>query len=755
MRKLVCFALPFSAAIFLAVYLLPQGALLPAGIGCAAAGAAGLAWKGGRRLRWILLCAGLAAGLAWSWVYGAVFLQPARELDGERGEIDALVTGWPQPASYGSSVQILIETDTVGLTARLYLYEEDLQLRPGDQIHLEASLRLADTMAGEETDYYLSKGISLMAYGEGELTVQRPDRPGIRHWAAYLSQALKQSIARAVPEDAAPMITALATGDRSTLPENFYSAMQRTGIAHVVAVSGMHVSFLANFVALLLGRRRRLGAGVGIGLMFCFAAVAGGTPSVLRAAFMQSMLLLAPLLGREDDRPTSLSTVLMLLLLYNPYAAASVSLQLSFTSVAGIYLITSPLYAAMTRALPASPGGLLPRLGCWAARFGAGSLATTLGALVFTTPLTVFYFSSVSLISPLANLLTLWAVSAAFLGGLFTALLGLALPNLAGAAGWLCAWPVRYIQGVITPLSRLTFSAVSTDTVYLRLWLLLVYVILGILCLSILRRQRLRPVFPVCLCAVTLAAALLANSLTLFRGGITAAVLDVGQGLSVALTSRGRTALVDCGGYQAGEIAADYFQGMAASQVDVLVLTHYHADHANGVSALLSRMPVELLVVPDVDPESELRAEILALARKEDAEVRFVTSDTSIELGDVTLQIYPPLGDGGANEEGLSVLCTAGEFDALITGDMPKSVEKLLLEYTQLPDIELLVAGHHGSKDATSQELLDALLPEHAVISVGYNSYGHPAQETINRLAVSGCAVYRTDQMGTVTVTAR
>ena len=134
-------------------------------------------------------------------------------------------------------------------------------------------------------------------------------------------------------------------------------------------------------------------------------------------------------------------------------------------------------------------------------------------------------------------------------------------------------------------------------------------------------------------------------------------------------------------------------------------------------------------------------------------ETLFVSENTGVELGEAALTIYGPLGTGGGNEEGLSILCTAGDFDALITGDMGDDIERRLVKYGDLPDIELLVAGHHGSKHATSEELLLETKPELAVISVGYNSYGHPAPETLERLAAAGCGIYRTDWHGTVGLT--
>ena len=291
---------------------------------------------------------------------------------------------------------------------------------------------------------------------------------------------------------------------------------------------------------------------------------------------------------------------------------------------------------------------------------------------------------------------------------------------------------------------------------YLKLWLALVYALLLLYLLG--RGEKKRPLVPLGLGTAGLCMALVFQAASHTAGRLTVSVLDVGQGLSVALLSGGRAALVDCGGTGAdnpGDTAADYFQSLGLSRIDLVVLTHYHEDHAGGIPELLERLEVGLLVLPDVEEDDPLRREITALAEEKGIETLFLAEDGDVTFGESALRIYAPLGSGGANEEGLSVLCTAGDFDGLITGDMNDTVEKRLIKYGSLPDLELLVAGHHGSKYATSEELLLATTPELAVISVGYNTYGHPAPETLERLAAAGCAIYRTDWSGTVTITAK
>ena len=755
MRKLAWFAGSYAGAAFLAVYLLPEGVLLPAGSFCAAAGLAGLFLKEDKRLRLLLLGFGLGAGLLWTGVYTALFHTPARLLSGTEGTITAQVTNWPEEDSRWVEVRFRQE-EGGWLKALLWLEAVPEDLRPGDEVTVTASFELADDLAGERSDYYYSKGVTLWAYAKEEPEVTRPDRVPVRYWPVYVSHAIRQSALRAFPDSVGPLVSALITGDTSGLDGNFYSALRRTGAAHVVAVSGLHVSFLAGLITVLLGRRRRLSAGVGIALMFFFAAAAGNTPSVLRAAFMQSMLLLAPLLDREDDRATSLSTILMLLLVQNPYAAASISLQLSFAAAAGIYLFTGPLCQRWQSVLPYKPEGFWLKLGCMVSRFVMASLAVSLGAIAFTTPLSAYYFDTVALISPLANLLILWAVSDLFLGGLVVAVVGLLLPGLAALLGLVVSLAGYYLLWMVPALAAFPFAAVSAGSVYIRAWLGLVYALL--LVHLILPGGKKGLVLPFGLSIASLCWALLLHTGTYTAGQMTVSVLDVGQGLSTAIYAQGASALVDCGGSgvdDAGDIAADWFQGLGLSRIDVVVLTHYHDDHANGVARLLERMEVGLLVLPDVEPEDPLRQSILALAEENGVDTLLLTERADLTLGSGSLTIYPPLGGGDVNEEGLSVLCTAGEFDALITGDMDQVIEGRLIKYGDLPDIELLVAGHHGSKYSTSEELLLALRPELAAISVGYNTYGHPAPETLERLAAAGCGIYRTDWSGTVTITAR
>jgi len=758
MRKLCWFSAPASAAIFLAVYLLQPDWLPPAAALCALGAVLARFLPGRARPRAALAAWGLAAGFLYAALYGVLFRAPAQALASqEEQRLTLTVTDWPSESTFGAGVAVKLALDGAA-DPRLILYTDAqaLELRPGDIIEADVSLRLSDRYHGESSDYYPSRGIYLIGYAEEARLIRRPESVSPAFWASFAARTLKDSISSFFPADVSGFVTALITGDKRLLPTGLYAAFRRSGIAHVVAVSGLHVSFLASLFTTLLGKRSRLAALACIPAMFFFASLTGNSPSVLRAAFMQSLLLIAALTRREQDKPTTLSVVLLCVLLPCPYAAGSVGLQLSFAAVAGIHLLTGPLYSRWLGKLPRRQD-ILWRLAVKpAALFTLGTLATTAGAALLTYPLTSWYFRCVSLAGPLTNLLVLWAVSFVFLGGLLAALAGLLLPAAGCALAWAAAWPARWVIFAARGISRFPFAAISLSTVYLAGWSVLVYALAGI-CLA--RRGRdIRPAVPILVCLLTGCAALGMSAWNVLTGELTVSFLDVGQGSSTLFWSKGHSVLVDCGGNSAndpGDIAADALQALGTSRLDALVLTHCHEDHAGGVPELLSRLEVERLILPAPDPDDPLQQRLTALACACGCEVEFLTQDRSFSFGSASMELYAPLPGGETNEAGLSVLGGCPGLRVLVTGDMDASTERRLIRDKELPDIDVLLAGHHGARGSTSEELLLAVTPESAVISSGYNRYGHPAPETLERLGAAGCGVYLTRDMGTVTFTYR
>lgn len=762
MRTLSTFAFSFAAAVFLAIYGALDEFLLPLG-GSLVAITMVLALlfrkRCHTRTRMLLILSGLAAGFVWTAVYTAIFFQPARKLDGCTVRLTATVADWPQEGNYGGCTLVVqVETESrVKVSAILYTDDQGAQLRPGDRIRTVAHCTLGDrTFSGEKISYYTAKGIFLRASAYGRLEVERSGRISPKYWAAWVARALKQGIDAAFPEDVAGFIRALVTGNRDNLTDEFTTSLERAGLSHTVAVSGMHLAFLASLLTVLLGRGRRSTALFTILWVVLFCGIAGNTPSVLRAAVMILMLQLAPLLDRERDGPTALALALLLLLWANPFSAAHIGLQLSFAAVAGILLVSDRVQDWLLKKLrmdelhrPRHWWGKLLRSVLY---FIVSTLSATLGASVLTVPLVAIHFNIISLIAPLSNLLTLWAIGFLFLGGLGVGSLGIFFPGAAAVLAVPFTWLANYLQWVVREMSKPALAALPLESVYYRAWLVLAY---ALVLVFVLEKGR-RPVWmPLAAGTAGLALAVVLTQLAYGQGSMAVTVLDVGQGQSVLVRTGNFLTLVDCGGDSRdnpGDVAASYLQSLGRSRVDLLVVSHYHTDHANGIEQLLRRVNVGEIVVPDVGEDDPLRAAILAAAAKQGVPVHFVREETHLEAGEGRVTVFPPmLGEGEANELGLTLLARAGDAGALITGDMERDGELRLVEDVSLPDVDVLVVGHHGSDTSSTEQLLEAVRPELALISVGANNrYGHPSAETLSRLDGAGADIYRTDLYGTI-----
>ena len=554
-------------------------------------------------------------------------------------------------------------------------------------------------------------------------------------------------------ESAAPLMTALLTGNKELLyeDEQLYANMSEAGILHVVAVSGMHVAFLVGFVQSII-RKKRLSAVVSILIVWLFVPMAGATPSVIRAAFMQTTALIAPLLRRENDAITSLSAILAVLLLINPDVCASVSLQLSFAAMLGIIMITPSVYAYLKRALPKAAKGLKSRLLLGVGRGVFASFAATIGALALSTPLSALHFGSMSLAGIIVNVLIFWMVSLCFVLGYAACLLGMLFLPLGRATGVLVDVSARAIIAVVNAAAAVPYAAVYTEGTAFGWWIALVYVIMA-LCWVFRRKGGFRPAVPVSLSLISLCAVIIFTELSIDNQSARMTVLNVGQGQSIVCEDGKATMVIDCGGKSgernAGELCAAKLLGEGRRSIDVLALTHYDDDHINGVTRLMSRIEVKSLIIPGAGEAAQKQQEILNLAEKQGTEVYIISEDSVCTVGDMSLRVF---SSKNVKEPMLLYLWSVGEKDVLITGDAYGSEERHFLKTHALPPVEAYVAGHHGSKYSTSAQLLDSLNADYGLISSGYNNYGHPAPETLSRLSAAGMEILRTDEKGDITL---
>ena len=738
MRKLMWFAIGFLVACTFCSYFLIPGLLWCAGLILVMALTLGyFSRKHGYLALISMILLGCAIGFGWFWVYDSAYLSNARAVDGTCISTNVTVSSYGEPVNSGTAVDGRVVINGKTFDVRIYLHE-DQTLSPGDQISGNFEYRYTALGGYKVPTSLRSEGTVLILYQDSAVSVTPAEKASLLDYPAIWRGKLCRILEEALPGDTAGFAKALLLGDRSDIEYQTNTAFKVSGISHVIAVSGLHVSILFGLIYMLTLGKRFLTGLIGIPVLILFAAMVGFTPSVTRACVMQILILIAMMFNREYDPPTALAFSALAMLVVNPMTAASVSFQLSVGCMVGIFLfyerISRWLYER--RIFRIKKG---PRLVTKCKRWLIVSVSVGISTAVITTPLVATYFGTVSLVSILTNLLTLWVIAFVFYGLLLVCAVGLLSGAAAAVLGWIISWPVRYVTGTAKLIAGFPLAAVYTQSIWIVLWLALCY---GLLVLFLLSKKK-RPMQLVFSAAMSLCAALLVSWVTPLTDSYRMTVLDVGQGQCILLQSEGKSFMVDCGGDyddSAADEAAEYLLCQGVTRLDGIILTHYDKDHAGGVQYLLTRIPTDRLYLPDVVDEGGIKSALLGM----NIPVHMVSIDTKITFGQAEISIFASETTNAGNESGLSILFRKENCDILITGDKGALGEMLLLHHQKLPKLDVLVAGHHGSSNSTGEALLTQTMPDTVIISAGkHNPYGHPSEALLARLNAFGCKIGR------------
>ncbi len=541
----------------------------------------------------------------------------------------------------------------------------------------------------------------------------------------------------------APIVDALVFAPNATLDPDIRERYVRSGLAHLLSISGLHVGFLAAWLALLL-RKLRLAPGprfaATVLLLAAYLWLLGWPSPAVRAA---AMLLLVEIARRRQRvvAPRGMVALSALgVLLADPWALRSVGAWLSVAGIAAV------IWADRA---------------CARERRVLRLIAPALAATLLTAPISAFTFGTVAPIGVLANLVAIplagivvpglvlalalsWVIAGA--AHLLAAGAGLGLALLDLAAGAAAAVPGGHVVMVAGWEAAVLWAAVAAVAWWLwhsprRPWLIAARVAF---CATVFVAALLRDVVGLDAC----------RCLTVF-------FLDVGQGDAAVLrTPHNRWVVIDAGPRtpesDAGRrVVVPFLRRQGARRVAVAVATHGDADHLGGMPAVVEAFDPELVLEPGEPLGRPLYLEFLARVEESGARWHPARAGDRIELDGVALEVLSP--DSlwmtlplDVNEHGVVLRVSYGAVRLLFQADAGLPVEARLAG--RVGPVELLKVGHHGSRSATSDAWLDELAPHEAVISVGrHNRYGHPTPEVLARLAAHGVAVLRTDERGTIT----
>ena len=598
-----------------------------------------------------------------------------------------------------------------------------------------------------------------------------------------IRRQVAEMITRALPEPQAGLAAAMMIGLRDLVARDVAADFRASGLSHVVAISGWHICLLAAVVSATLGglprRQRSL---VVLAAICSYSILAGASPSILRAAVMASVVLLARESGRAGQAPTALALTCFGLIVFEPMTVTDIGFQLSVAATAGLLV--------WSRGLGEWLGVRLPRR---APRWFLEALAVSLAAQAATLPLIFYHFATLSLVAPLANLLVAPLVAPAMLltvvalaaGGL----IGLGMPallfaplTLVGAVG------IGAMIGVAHTTAALPFA---TLTIPEPLNVLAAAGSVGLMTFVIRRqskpksrrqtleisttRTEAKPGDPSphrwALGGGTVSLCLL---LVLIHGArpdgrLHVTVLDIGQGDAILLQGpNGGRMLIDTGP-DPDRLLTLLDQRLPAwdRRIDLVVLTHPHEDHVAGLALLLDRYRIGDVVEPGMvglgPGDAAYRRRMTELGR----ESRVVAAGDRLALDGIVLNVEWPFRgrvplratDSGTQINNVSIVLdlTFGQRRMLFSGDVEEEIDPQLLAAGIAEDLsgqlDVLKVAHHGSRTATTDVFVEQLRPRVAVISAGWgNPYGHPSPETVGRLVGNGARLFRTDVDGSVEI---
>jgi competence protein ComEC len=698
--------------------------------------------------------------------------------------IEAMVARGPEETGNGSRLVVdLTAIDGLPACGRLALAVPNgwPDFGPGERVACRTRLR---ALRGTRNPGLPDPALALRAVGIDALAavptagairrVAEPALGGPRR-AAYLARrALRRAVDRAVDGEAGAFLKTAVLGDRRGVSPEVEDGFRAAGATHVLSVSGLHLAAVAGLFFLLLRGAaarvprlplyldpRAIAAAASLPAIGFFTLLTGEAVATERSALMLALGMTAVLVGRSAAPGPTIAGAALVLVIARPLQIFDVSLQLSVASVAGI-----ALGARRLAPRPTDGGSLLRRVWRWLARFGAATLAATAA----TGPIGAHVFGEVAPLAPLGNLALVPLVE--------MAVVPMGLVGAGAAAIWppLGGWLLRLAGAV----ARLTLAIAAGFRAHAPVWtcrapnvletaLLIAAGTLALVALSAGAARRR-------LLALALAAGVMAASSLVARDlrrrltdTLTVTFLDVGQGdAAVVEAPGGATILVDGGGTRDGlfdtgaRIVEPFLRARGIARLDVVALSHPHPDHLNGLFRVLQRFPVGAFWSSGDDGHNPEYGRLLDLARQRAVPTPEVAAGA---LGRAQVDPLGPFLDGRiaappgltVNDASLVLRITYAGRSLLFPGDLEADGEGELcgrqaLDQTVRSDV--LKVPHHGSRTSSSDELLEAVSPRLAVISLGWrNQFHFPAPEVLARYAARGTRVLRTDRDGAVTVT--
>lgn len=720
--------------------------------------------------------------------------------DGEEIKVEAIVISDAQEKEYNYVYKIkILCADNNDKYKNTYLYlktskKSTEKLKYGDKIEVKGSFTEASSQRNYGGFNYKEYLKSLKIYGTikaNQLKVLSGDcLNNVFNLANQVSSMMKQKIDSSMEETQAAIIKGIIFGDSSDIEKEIQENFRITSISHVLAVSGMHVSYLVIgiqlFLKSIIGKRKT--RFITIVFLIFYMFITGFSPSVVRASMMSILLIGGEILYRKNDIWTSMAISLFLILIYNPFLIENIGLQFSYIGTMGIMILHKSVFSFLKN--------IKIKNKKWKYKFNRKAiffiskikeiLAVTLSAQLAIFPIMIYHFNLFGVYFLISNLLVSVMIGPIIIFSTIFIVFSFIFNPISKV---ICIVLKLLIQMliIISNLAELPFSKLYLSTP--KIWMILLYYILiitfnFIYCLYTSPKLNNTQVRVRNLIALAKYKIFLNKKKSIIKIFIIILLfflfqfipqnleinfVDVGQGdCTFIVTPRNKTILIDGGGSSSDEFDVGkstllpYILDKGYTKIDYIFISHFDQDHVGGILSILQKIKVKKVIISKQEENSENYQKFLEIIKEKGVSVAIVKmwDRVKIENGiyfDILWPTSEQIQENKLNNNSLVMKMYYHNFSVLFTGDIEKEAEKKILETYKSEKNKLvsnvLKVAHHGSKTSTIKEFLDTVNPQIALIGVGKNNmFHHPSEEIIDKLKEYGAIIYRTDERGEITI---
>lgn len=659
----------------------------------------------------------------------------------QEGEINVVAKVISEPEILSYYQKFIVKLDD-GNKAIVYLPKE-VDMNFGEKVQLIGVLEKPDVARNEGgfnyKNYLYSQNIYSIITVNSTKNIFKLENSKF-NLIYLIRKSIYNIFSKLLPKNHMSILIGMIIGDTSQTSEEIKADFKISGISHLLAVSGSNVAYIVLAIKFLFNKitTRNVSNIITIIFIIFFMFISGCSASVVRAAIMAIIAIFSEIISRKSNTYASIAVSALIILIYNPFTVYDMGFVLSFLGTLGIVLLSSKINNCfkVTNNL---------------AKIIVETISVTLAAQIVLLPIMWKFFNTISIISLLTNLIIVPITGVITIFGIMMYFIGLIYLPVARLFSYSIYVLIEFIIKVSSLCANVPFAQIILATpswIVILIYYLIVYkffwknnrkfinVIISLLIVF--------EIFSVCF----------PNSYTSVN------MVDVGQGDCIYIETRNRKRiLIDCGGsensdYDVGEkVLVPYILDKGTKTIDCVIITHMHEDHVEGIIRVIEDLNVKQIILGVQPVKSNLYEELLIVATKRKVPVKIVSAGDTVCIDNIKFEIIYPEEkleiSNDLNNNSLVMKAKIDDVTLLFTGDIEKEAEELILNENL--NANILKVAHHGSSSSTTQEFLNIVQPEIALIGVGEdNKFGHPSSEVIDRLEKIDCQIFRTDNNGEI-----